>query len=143
MIKITKYRTLSDILKFKDLFLEKYPNLTESKISEYLQDICKTNDYSLLIAEDSDNNILAMCGFHIGTMIYCGKFIQVTSLYVKQAARNQGIAQQLLNNIEIEGKKNNCDNIVLDSFIHNESSHDLYNRFGFTKQTYHFMKKIS
>ena len=73
MIKITKYRTLSDILKFKDLFLEKYPNLTESKISEYLQDICKTNDYSLLIAEDSDNNILAMCGFHIGTMIYCGQ----------------------------------------------------------------------
>ena len=83
-----------------------------------------------------------MAAFHIGALLYCGKFIQVSSLFVRSNTRNKGIAQLLMGNIENEGKINNCDNIVLDSFTNNTDSHEFYQKLGFEKKTFHFMKKI-
>ena len=76
-----------------------------------------------------------MAAFHIGAMLYCGKYIQVSSLFVRDNSRNQGVAQLLMGNIEMEGKAKNCDNIVLDSFTNNTNSHEFYQKIRFEKKT--------
>ncbi|MBT4989610.1 MAG: GNAT family N-acetyltransferase [Rickettsiales bacterium] len=142
MIKITKYTKLSDILEFIPLFSEKYPDLSSDELEKYLTSVINTNEYVLLIAKTQNGEVAGMAAYHIGTMLYCGKFIQVSSLYVKHTARNKGIALMLLTSIETEGKNQNCDNIVLDSFVTNIESHDIYQRLGFERKTYHFMKNL-
>jgi len=142
MIKITKYSKLSDILEFVPIFREKYANLSTEEIEYYLSITVKTSRYNLLIAQNEQDEVIGMAAFHIGAMLYCGKYIQVSSLYVRDNSRNQGIAQLLMGNIEMEGKAKDCDNIVLDSFTNNTTSHDFYQKLGFEKKTIHFMKKL-
>lgn len=142
MIKITKYSKLSDILKFVPIFREKYANLSAEEIEYYLSITVKTSKYRLLIAQNENEEVIGMAAFHIGAMLYCGKYIQVSSLFVRDNSRNQGVAQLLMGNIEMEGKAKNCDNIVLDSFTNNITSHEFYQKLGFEKKTIHFMKKL-
>ena len=142
MIKITKYSKLSDILEFVPIFREKYANLSTEEIEYYLSITVKTSRYNLLIAQNEQDEVIGMAAFHIGAMLYCGKYIQVSSLYVRDNSRNQGVAQLLMGNIEMEGKAKDCDNIVLDSFTNNTTSHDFYQKLGFEKKTIHFMKKL-
>lgn len=141
MITITKYNSLSDILNFIPLFSEKYTDLSAQDLKEYLTAVSESNGYSLLIATN-DDEVVGMAAYHFGTMLYCGKFVQVTSLYVKEASRKQGIAHQLLSYIETEGKQQGCNNIVLDSFVHNKDAHEIYSRAGYKIGTYHFMKSL-
>jgi GNAT superfamily N-acetyltransferase len=142
MIKITKYSKLSDILEFVPIFREKYANLSAEEIEYYLSITVKTSKYRLLIAQNENEEVIGMAAFHIGAMLYCGKYIQVSSLFVRDNSRNQGVAQLLMGNIEMEGKAKNCDNIVLDSFTNNITSHEFYQKLGFEKKTIHFMKKL-
>ncbi|MBT4922741.1 MAG: GNAT family N-acetyltransferase [Rickettsiales bacterium] len=141
MIKVTKYTKLSDILEFIPLFAEKYTDLTNSELIEYLISVSESNGYALLIAS-IDDKVVGMAAYHIGTMLYCGKFIQVTSLYVKSESRNQGVAHNLLTFIESDGVKQNCNNIVLDSFVTNKDAHEIYFKAGYEVKTYHFMKSL-
>ena len=141
MIKITKYQKLSEILNFIELYQAKYSDLSKDKIAEYLTNIHNETNYNLLIAE-IENEIIGMAAYHYATMLYSGKYAQVTSLYVKTTARNQGVAHMLLKYIENSAKNAKCSNIVLDSFVTNKNSHQIYFREGYEIKTYHFMKKL-
>ena len=63
-------------------------------------------------------------------------------MVVSQNQRNSGIGKKLLDFIENEGKKQNCEHFILDSRLDNKSSHRFYEQNGFEVMGYHFMKDL-
>ena len=48
----------------------------------------------------------------------------------------------MLDFIEQEGKRQNCQHLILDSKLENKKAHNLYLKGGFEIIGYHFMKDI-
>jgi ribosomal protein S18 acetylase RimI-like enzyme len=75
-------------------------------------------------------------------MLYCGRYIQLSSFIVDEEKRGSGIGKKILREVEKIGKKLNCEKIILDSFTENKKSHALYYREDFYIRGLHFMKNL-
>jgi len=141
MIKIKKYNSLFYIKKFIPLFSEFYPKKTRKEIIKGLKTLKKTYKYDLLVAFQN-NEPIAIAGLTYGYLLYCDKFLRLSNIYVKPEYRKLGVAQLLIAKAEIIAKKNNCPQIILDSYIDNETAHKTYLKENFSITAYHFTKKI-
>ena len=97
--------------------------------------------YSLLYIQENDQTV-AIAGYRIYTMLYCGKMLYLDDLSTLETHRGKGYASKLLNHLKEIALKQNCVSIQLDSGPSRTIAHKLYFKEGFTISAYHFHKKI-
>jgi ribosomal protein S18 acetylase RimI-like enzyme len=66
----------------------------------------------------------------------------VDELVVDSQYRNKGIGKLLLNKIEAIARQHKCVKIELDSAFHRTAAHEFYERLGFKKRAYLFIKDL-
>ena len=97
--------------------------------------------YHLLYIQE--NNItVAIAGYRIYTMLYCGKMLYLDDLSTIENQRGKGYASQLLNHLNKIAFKEDCISIQLDSGPTRTTAHKLYFKEDFTISAYHFHKKL-
>ena len=140
MAIIKKYRYYFTSKKFLPLFLHLYQDKDIALLVKELKNLTKNKDYRLLVAF-ADGKPIAMASVNSGFLIYVGKYLQISSLYVDKNYRNMGIAKFLLKEAELFAKEKACQVIFLNSYINNNLAHDIYVKEGFTANAYNFIKK--
>lgn len=138
-VKITKY--FFQTKKIINLLNELYPEKSYTELKKGLCLLKKNPDFHLLTASN-DQEIIATACLHSGYLLYCAKYLQISSLYIKPNFRNLGIAQKFFEEAEKIAHKNSCNQMVLDSYITNNNSHKTYYRENFSINAYHFVKKL-
>lgn len=98
--------------------------------------------YKQIIVRNEMGELIAMCGYWIGTKLWCGKYVEMDNLIVKPEYRGSGLAVELFQRIEEIGKKAGCAKALLDTYVENFPSHNLYFKQKFFIRGYHFMKNI-
>lgn len=86
----------------------------------------------------------------IGSIIYCirshlwaqGNVLEVEALIVDKENRNRGYGTEMIEYVEVEGKKIGCNYIELNSAFRRELAHKFYEKNGFNKCAYVFDKNI-
>ena len=141
MIKIKTYKYIFNLKNALSLLGELYQNKNQQELKTALHILKKQQDFHLLIAY-KNNNAVAIACVNSGYLIYCAKYLQLSSLYIKPEFRNIGIAQSLFNEAEKIALKTKCSKIVLDSYITNNNSHKTYFRENFSINAYHFTKEL-
>ena len=142
MIITRTYTHYFRIKKFLPLFCELYSKKSPYLLQRELKELTKNKNYKLLVTF-YDKKPVAIASITEGFVIYCGKYLQISNLYVKKEHRNLGIAKELLNETKRLAKNKNCKHIMLDSYVTNKASHKTYFREEFEIKAYHFMKEIS
>jgi GNAT superfamily N-acetyltransferase len=140
-IIIKKLDNKNDMLLAYPIIKQRYENLTLEKYNEQISEMIKVNDFKM-IAAFLDNEIIGIAGYWVLRMLYCGRYIQVSSFIVDKEKRGFGIGQKILETLEKIGKELNCEKIVLDSYTENKKSHSLYYRNNFHIRGFHFMKDL-
>ena len=97
--------------------------------------------YNLLYIQE-DNQTVAIAGYRIYTMLYCGKMLYLDDLSTLESYRGKGYASQLLNHLKVIALEEDCVSIQLDSGPGRTTAHKLYFKEDFTISAYHFHKKI-
>lgn len=82
-------------------------------------------------------------GFWVGYRFFCGKYLDLDNFVIDAGRRSQGIGTQLLTWVENEGKRLECDIVVLDTYVGNAASHRLYFREDYAILGYHFVKRLT
>lgn len=118
-----------------------YPKIDEKTFAKDLKEIIDLSNYKM-IAGYIDDEMVAVSGYLISRMFYCGKFLQACNLVVLEQYRCLNIGKKLLQNLEQKAKKLNCDKFVLDSYSENKKSHSLYFSENFYIRGFHFMKNL-
>lgn len=135
------------VIKELDNISEAFPimsqiyKMTLEEYNEQISEMVSKNDFKM-IAAFSGGKIVGVAGYWVLRMIYCGRYMQVSSLIVDEKSRGAGIGKKLLDEIEKIGKKLECQKIILDSFTENKKSHSLYYRENFHIRGFHFMKDL-
>ena len=141
MISLKEYHTYFFVKKFIFLFRELYKDKPISLLRRELKILVKNKKYKLIIAF-YDGKPVAMTSISSGFLIYCGKYMQLSNLYVQPQYRNLGIAKKLIERTEYYARKYGCKHLMLDSYIENQFSHKTYLRENFVIRAHHFMKKL-
>lgn len=90
----------------------------------------------------SNEVLIGIAGLWFMTRHYCGKSIEPDHVVIDNAYRNKGLGKQLFEWIYTYGKKMGCEVSELNAYIPNTKSHDFYEREGYRKLGFHFIKNI-
>lgn len=140
-IIIRDLSTKNEILKSHHLVLQQYKNLDYSSFEIAIDEMINRHNYKIL-AGFLDDKMVAIAGYWLARMLYCGRYLQVSNLIVDENFRSLGFGKKLLKELENIAIKENCQKIVLDSYTENKQSHSLYYGENFYIRGLHFMKDL-
>jgi GNAT superfamily N-acetyltransferase len=123
------------------ILAQRYKNLSKEKLSNQIDEMIVANDFKMVAAFLGDE-IVGVAGYWVLLMLYCGRYIQVSSFIVDEQKRGLGIGRKILQRLEEVGRELGCEKMVLDSYTENKKSHSLYYRNDFHIRGFHFMKDL-
>lgn len=130
------------ILKCYEVLKELRPWLNEENFLSTLNGFI-SRGYHLIYIEE-EGRAVAASGYRFAEHLHWGKAIYVDDLSTLPSARKKGYARMLLDFIVSEAKKNNCEQVHLDSGCNPQryDAHRLYLRYGFNITSHHFALEI-
>ena len=140
-ILVKKLNTKAEMLQAYEIVKQRYQQLSLENFDSQISEMISMNDFKMVGAFLGDE-IVGVCGYWVLRMLYCGRYIQLSSFIVDEEKRGAGIGKKILHEIENIGKELNCEKIILDSFTENKKSHSLYYKEDFYIRGFHFMKDL-
>lgn len=116
------------------------PDLSREEYQRLLRAMVPHDYAQAAVVEGED--VIAVSGYWIGHKLYCGKYLEVDNFVVDHAHRSRGIGQLLLDWMLEEAHRLDCRHVMLDAYVENEGAHRFYDRNGFIKRGFHFLKKV-
>ncbi|MCG9791965.1 GNAT family N-acetyltransferase [Flavobacterium algicola] len=116
------------------------PKLQQEQFVGQIMEMQKEG-YTLLYLQENDQTV-AIAGYRIYSMLYCGKMLYLDDLSTLENQRGKGYASQLLNHLKDIGLKQNCISLHLDSGPNRTVAHKLYFKENFTITSFHFSKNL-
>jgi GNAT superfamily N-acetyltransferase len=127
-----------------DAFLlihQMYKKMDYKSFETALDEMILNNNYKI-VAGYIDNKMVAVSGYYISRMLYCGRYLQASNLVVDENFRGLGVGKKILNYLESKARNLGCNKMVLDSYTENKKSHSLYFNEDFYIRGFHFMKDL-
>jgi GNAT superfamily N-acetyltransferase len=124
------------------LIHQMYKKMDYKGFESALDEMILNNNYKM-VAGFHDEKMIAISGYWIARMLYCGRYLQASNLVVDENFRGNGVGKNILNYLENKARKLGCDKMVLDSYSENKKSHSLYFREDFYIRGFHFMKDLT
>jgi len=116
------------------------PGVTEDRYTHLLDDML-AHGYRMVAVLD-DEVCVGISGIWVATKIYSGRYLEMDNVVVADTHRSQGIGKLLTDFVEKLAISEGCETIMLDAYLENEKAHAFYEREGFAKRGYHFLKRI-
>ncbi|MBK6994799.1 MAG: GNAT family N-acetyltransferase [Lewinellaceae bacterium] len=116
------------------------PGVTEERYNHLLDDMLAHGYRMVAVYEDAD--CVGISGIWLATKIYSGRYLEMDNVVVADTHRSKGIGKLLTDFIEKLALAEGCEMIMLDAYLENEKAHAFYEREGFTKRGYHFLKRL-
>ncbi len=138
---ILKATTDDQILATRAVMRELRPNVQEAEYLTTIRRMMQTNGYQL-VALCAEDTVLAVAGYRIMEMLYCGKILYVDDLNTDERYRSQGYGKTLLQWLKGEAQAKGCKQLHLDSGVQREAAHRFYFREGLTINFFHFRAKL-
>lgn len=132
--------TINEMIEQFPIIQQLLPSLTLEAYKQMLPEMIP-NGYSQVIVFDGIKYI-GISGIWINTKLYSGKYLEMDNVIINQSYRSKGIGKLLCDWCINKAKETNCKNIMLDAYLENEKAHTFYEREGFTKRGYHFIKNL-
>jgi len=140
-ITIRALNSKEEMMLAHEVIKQRYAQMTPENFGEQIAEMIDKNDFKMIGAFVGDK-IVGVAGYWVLCMLYCGRYIQVSSFIVDENQRGLGIGKLILREIEKIGRELECEKVILDSFTENKKSHALYYREDFYIRGFHFMKDL-
>ena len=140
-IIIKKLNSREEIATTFSILTQQHKHINQDIFLKYIDEILAEKNYQMLAAYLGEK-MVGIVGYWVLTRFYSGKYIHIGNMVVDGGHRNLGIGKFMLDFVEQEGRRQNCQHFILDSKIENKKAHNFYLREGFEIIGYHFMKDI-
>lgn len=131
----------SEMLPLYDLIRQLSPGVTEKRYDHLLDDML-AHDYRMVAVFEGETCV-GVSGIWVATKIYSGRYLEMDNVVVAESHRSKGIGKILTDYIEKLALDEHCETMMLDAYLENEKAHTFYERQGFVKKGYHFLKRIA
>lgn len=130
----------SEMLPLYPLIRQLSPGVAEERYDHLLDDML-AHGYRMVTVWAGDVCV-GLSGIWVATKIYSGRYLEMDNVVVAETHRSMGIGQVLTDFIEQLALSEGCEMMMLDAYLENEKAHVFYERAGFYRRGYHFLKKL-
>lgn len=130
----------SEMLPLWPILQELNPDVTEPYLDQVLDEMLP-NGYRMA-AVFQDERCLGLSGIWVSAKIYSGKYLEMDNVVVSAPFRSAGIGQILTDFIVELARAEGCRTMMLDAYLENEKAHAFYERNGFVRRGYHFVRSL-
>lgn len=116
------------------------PELTPKKLKTYLELMLPMGYRMFGVFENK--KLVGCTGVWTGAKFYCGKYMEIDNFVIDKNYRSHGLGKMLTDFVVKLAKKEKCKVVMLDAYIPNVAAHEFYEREGFVKKGFHFIRKI-
>jgi ribosomal protein S18 acetylase RimI-like enzyme len=128
------------MLPFYPLIRQLSPGVTAERYAFLLDDML-AHGYRMVAVFEGDDCV-GISGVWVATKIYSGRYLEMDNVVVADTHRSKGIGKLLTDFVTELAMNEGCETIMLDAYLENEKAHVFYERAGFVKRGYHFIKKL-
>ena len=107
-----------------------------------LKDMLKMDCYECAGVYD-DKELIGICGIWILNKFYVGKHIEPDNVFIKEAYRNQGVGELLLNWVCNYAKEIGCEAAEVNFYASNTKGRKFWERQGFEPVAFHGIKTLN
>jgi ribosomal protein S18 acetylase RimI-like enzyme len=132
--------TVEEMMPQLPLIQQLTPSLTTAEYRSLLEAMVP-HRYAMLAAFEGDA-CLGLSGYWIGHKLYCGRYLEIDNFVVDAGHRSRGIGQLLVDELIRIAQRESCVNVMLDAYLENTAGHRFYERHGFVKRGYHFIRPL-
>lgn len=116
--------------------------VTETEYATLLDDMLLHGYRMAAVFDDNTGECLGLSGYWIATKIYSGKYMEMDNVVIAEAHRSRGIGKLLCDYLLDLARAEGCRTAMLDAYLENHKAHAFYEREGFIRRGYHFLKKL-
>ncbi|MBK9147959.1 MAG: GNAT family N-acetyltransferase [Flavobacteriales bacterium] len=131
---------VEEMLPLLPLIQQLTPSLPESDYRSLIEAMIP-HRYAMLAAFEG-NACLGLSGYWIGHKLYCGRYLEIDNFVVDAKHRSRSIGQLLVDELIRIAQREGCAHVMLDAYLENTAGHRFYERHGFVKRGYHFIKPL-
>ena len=126
-----------DIARCFNVYRELRPQIENEDV--FVEKVLRQKKEGFILAYYLEGDEVASCmGFRVYETMGWDKILYVDDLITREKSRKRGYAKKLLDYALEVAKKENCDQMHLDSGHHRFDAHRLYLNFGFKMTCHHF-----
>lgn len=130
-----------EMLPHWSLISQLNPSVTEAYLDEVLDDMI-AHGYFMVTIMDGDV-CAGLSGVWICTKIYSGKYLEMDNVVIHEDYRSKGLGNLLTIYITEMALKAGCRTMMLDAYLENTKAHAFYERAGFVRRGFHFIRKLT
>ncbi|SFT73532.1 Acetyltransferase (GNAT) family protein [Lishizhenia tianjinensis] len=140
-MKLNYTQSKTEMMAAYNCLLHLYPSLTLEDYSQMLDNMLP-NNYGQVLAYNTENEIIGVCGIWLGTKLWCGKYLELDNVVIAPEYRSSGLGKQITEFTEKIAREKECKIMVLDAYTSNFKAHKFYYNQGFGPKGFHFIKDL-
>ena len=115
-------------------------SISDAVLLQRLQEMT-TQNYECVGVYDHQQ-LIGVAGMWFCTRHYSGRSVEVDHVCIEDAYRNQGLGSRLMAWIENYVREKGYETIELNTYVENILSHKFYQKQGYKKLGFHFLKSL-
>jgi GNAT superfamily N-acetyltransferase len=115
-------------------------NLSYDEFEDLIYDM-RHMEYKMIGLFEKEE-LISYAGVTIQTNLYHKRHLYIFDLVTRSSFRSKGYAKMLMEYLQDYAKMAACENLVLSSGLQREAAHRFYEREGFDKKSYLFVKAL-
>jgi ribosomal protein S18 acetylase RimI-like enzyme len=140
-MEIREVEQLEAMFESFDLAKNLYPRMSLEVYKRLLTDAFHSG-FLRQIQVFEGENMIGLCGYWIGTKVWCGKYMELDHFVVHPDYRSHGIGDRMVNELAKKAEAMNCQMIALDAYTDNFKAHKFFVNHGFVPRGFHFIRLI-
>lgn len=140
--RIIKIQSKDDLEKCFPLMKELRPHLLIEEFLSIYHEVHQKDQYEIVVIE-KDNQFLALMGYRVMTDFVRGRHLYIDDLVSTEKIRSKGLGAELLQYAEQIAQYKDCKSLRLCTGIENERGVKFYEKNGWTKRAFAYVKKLN
>jgi GNAT superfamily N-acetyltransferase len=139
---VTPAESDQQIAECFDVYVQLRPHLRDA--AELVERVRRQMaDGFCVITVRRDGRVVALAGYRVSENLAWGRFLYVDDLVTDAGTRSTGCGKELLDWLVAEARRQNCDQMHLDSGVQKHAAHRFYLRERMDITSHHFARKLS
>jgi len=131
---------LKELVTVFDVLSQLREELDYDEFEDLIYDM-RSMEYKMLGVMEGER-LITYAGVAIQTNLYHKRHLFVFDLVTDESYRGRGYGKIMLDYLNDYAKMGMCENIVLSSGLHREAAHRFYEKSGFLKKSFVFLKSV-
>ncbi len=132
--------SLKELDTIYEVLVQLRVNLSFKEFDDLVYDMREMN-YKMIGLFEREK-LITYAGVAVQTNFYHKRHLYVFDLVTDKEYRSQNYGYEMLDYLEVYAKTAMCENIVLSSGLQCESAHKFYEKNGFSKKSFVFLKEV-